>query len=247
MKLEKKSPVANKTMNVLLENNEYDWGTMSLIDFLNEGNIPSSYKDFFIANKEQLELISDELQQVNNTIYPPIQQVFRALYLTPLHKIKAVIIGMDPYHNGSAVGLAFSVKAGNAINPSLRSIYKELKNEEIDVVKDGNLSRWAHNGVLLLNTALTVEKGTPDSHTCLWWQFTKNLISYISEQRKNGIHWILLGKNAHELENTITTKDNIHCTSHPMPLAANRKCGIHPPFFGSNIFRSIPGIDWTII
>ena len=234
-------------MNVLLEDKHYDWKTMTLIDFLNEGNIPSSYKDFFIKHQEELETISTELSNSKTTIYPPIHQVFRALYLTPLNKIKAVIIGMDPYHNGSAVGLAFSVKTGNPINPSLRSIYKELKNEKISVVEDGNLSKWARNGVLLLNTALTVESNTPDSHTCLWWNFVKELILYISTQRNDQIHWILLGKHAHKLQDVITTtKTNVHCTSHPMPLAANRKCGPHPAFFGSNIFRDIPGIDWTI-
>ena len=118
---------------------------------------------------------------------------------------------MDPYHNGSAVGLAFSVKAGNPINPSLRSIYKELKNEKISVVEDGNLSKWARNGVLLLNTALTVESNNPDSHTCLWWNFVKKLILYISTQRNDEIHWILLGKHAHRLQDVITTtKTNVH-------------------------------------
>jgi len=225
----------------------YDWFSLSLLDFLHEGNVPTSYKKFFTDKEYLLKIISNELElQKRNKkiIHPPINHVFRAFYLTPLNKIKCVIIGMDPYHNGSAVGLAFSVKHGNPINPSLRTIYKELENEGYSINKNGNLTTWAKNGVLLLNTALTVEDGNPDSHSCIWWNFTRELISYLSKHNPN-IHWILLGKNAHGLTPYINTK-NIHCTSHPMPLAANRPCGIFPPFLGSNVFRKINGINWTI-
>ena len=233
----------------ILINEYYEWNSknstgLTLSQFLEEGNIPSSYKKFFSKNKHIIQHISETLQSDSHTIYPPPNQVFKALYLTPLKKIKAVIIGMDPYHNGSAVGLAFSVKHGNPINPSLRSIYKELENENFSVNKNGDLSSWASKGVLLLNTALTVQAGTPDSHSSLWWNFTTELITFISKHNQD-IHWILLGKNAHQLIPYINSK-NLHCTSHPMPLAANKPCGKFPPFFGSNIFRKIPGIDWTI-
>jgi len=233
--------------NINLINTYYDWSNLTLLQFLNEGNTPSSYKKFFKRYHYLIQEISKSLQtdSQTNIIYPPPHQVFKALYLTPLHKIKTVIIGMDPYHNGSAVGLAFSVKHGNPINPSLRSIYKELENEGFQINKNGDLTPWTNQGVLLLNTALTVQSGTPDSHSSLWWNFTRELITFISKHNPD-IHWILLGKNAHQLTPYINSK-NLHCTSHPMPLAANRPCGKFPAFFESNIFRNIPGIDWTIL
>jgi len=130
-------------VHVELLDKKYSWKDMSLLQFLQEGNIPKKWEKFFEREDIQkiIYTISQELDKVRKTkiIYPSIQQVFRALYLLPIDKIKAVIVGQDCYHNGSteydgsAVGLCFSVKPGNKINPSLRSIYTELKQVKIDL------------------------------------------------------------------------------------------------------------------
>lgn len=235
-------------MRIKVLDKEYDWKTMSLVDFLAEGNIPRGWEEFFSRDEVQQQLysISEDLDEVRKekTIYPPIHQVFRAFYTVPLREIKAVIIGMDPYHNGSAVGLCFSVKPGNKINPSLRSIYKELKMEGYKPKEDGDLTHWAKQGVLMLNMALTVEKADAGSHSCAWYQFSELLVKYITEKRGNSVHWLLFGKDAHAVTK-IVTKGKFHTSSHPSPLAANRPCGNSPAFIGSGIFRKIPGIDWS--
>lgn len=229
-------------------NDTYDWKNLSLIDFLYEGNIPSGWSDFFLQNSIQKILgdISTDLDDVRTSkvIYPPIHQVFRAFYMVPLENIKTVIIGMDPYHNGNAVGLCFSVKPGNFINPSLRNIYKELKLEGYPCIEDGDLSFWAKQGVLMLNMALTVEKGNAGSHSDIWGLFSHTLVEYISEKRKNSIHWLLFGKDAHSVSSILSSGSNVHLTSHPSPFAANKKCGCHPSFLGSGVFRQVSGIDW---
>ena len=230
--------------NIILENKNYNWDKMTLIDFVNEGNIPSGWKDFFYMNEVQLELysISNILYKLGKQkiIYPPINKIFRAFYDVPVNKIKAVIVGMDPYHNGSAVGLCFSVKKGNKINPSLRNIYKELVLEGYNVTKDGDLSHWAKQGVLMINMALTVEKSKPGSHSKIWNNFSQLLVKYLSLKK---IKWILLGKQAHKLSEQISHK-NCYCTSHPSPFSAYRNCGLYPPFIGSKIFNKIQNINW---
>jgi uracil-DNA glycosylase len=225
---------------------EYDWKEMSLWEFLEEGNIPSGWTEFFEKEKVQQQLwsVSEDLNDTrqSKTIFPPIHQVFRAFYTVPLDKIKAVIIGMDPYHNGSAVGLCFSVKPGNRINPSLRNIYKELKLESFQPVENGNLTHWARQ-ILMLNMALTVEKSNPGSHSCIWHPFSKLLVRYISEKRGDDIHWLLFGKDAHTVTKLVT-KGRFHCVSHPSPLAAYRRCGEYPAFIGSGVFKHIPNMEW---
>src|SRR6185503_6091583 len=115
--------------NIEFNDSEYDYKTLSLIDFL-EDNTPTGWTDFFSQSNVQeiLQNSSDELLKLGQkeTIYPAMENIFRAFYLVPLNKVKIVILGLDPYHNGSAVGLAFSVKQGNAINPSLRNIQQEV-------------------------------------------------------------------------------------------------------------------------
>ena len=226
----------------------YEWINLSLIDFLNEGNIPSGWYDFFLQDSTQkmLNRISTYLEDEakRKIIYPPIHQVFRAFYIVPLDNIKAVIIGQDCYHNGNAVGLCFSVKPGNSINPSLRNIYKELKAEGFPCIEDGDLTFWAKQGVLMLNMALTVEKGTAGSHSDIWEPFTRKLIKYISEKRKHNIDWFLFGKDAHSVRNILTGGSTVHLTSHPSPFAANKKCGEYPAFLGSGVFSKVSGIEW---
>lgn len=226
----------------------YEWKKLSLLDFLNEGNIPSGWIDFFLQDSIQkiLNNISTDLDEVRTSkvLYPPIHQVFRAFYMVPLDKIKAVIIGQDCYHNGSAVGLCFSVKPGNSINPSLRNIYKELKAEGFPCIEDGDLTFWAKQGVLMLNMALTVEKGIAGSHSDVWGPFSRKLVEYISKKRGNTIHWLLFGKDAHSVSNILSGSGTVHLTSHPSPFAANKKCGGYPAFLGSGVFNKVSDIEW---
>ena len=224
----------------------YSWKNMSLYDFLLEGNTPSSWKQFFLNNQDILFTISEKLEEEkhnnkNLIIYPSIHKTFRSFI--PIEKIKVVVLGQDPYHSGttefdgSAVGYCFSVLPGNSINPSLKNIYKELRQEGYTVKEDGILTHWAKQGCFLLNTALTVEKGCPDSHTSIWYDFTENAVKYIEQNYKN-IVWLLLGSKAHKYKNFIDENNHhIICTSHPSPFSFMRSSGNIPAFLGSNIFK----------
>lgn len=227
-------------MSLTFVNDTYDWKNLSLIDFLKEGHIPIEWKNFFESNIENLNKISDfiDSKKTENIIYPPIKNVFKA-FISP-DKIKVVILGQDPYHNGSAVGYCFSVLSGNNINPSLRNIYKELKaNGYNNIKEDGDISHWAKQGCFLLNTSLTVEKSIPDSHTNIWNDFTNNVIKYLANNYKNLV-WLLMGSKAHYFQNLIDFKNNkVICTSHPSPFSAHRNTKKIQSFFGSNCFNEI--------
>jgi len=231
---------ATKQTNIRFLDQMYSWRNMTLWDFLSEGNIPSKWNFFFLRDDVQRELwkiseyIKGELEYSKRLIvYPPINRVFRA-FIDP-KKIKVCILAQDPYHNGSAVGYCFSVLPGNKINPSLRNIYKELKQEEYKVKEDGNLTHWAKQGCLLLNTALTVEKGCADSHTAPWYDFTEKVIKYVAENCEN-IVWLLMGSKAQRFQEFIPESHGILCSSHPSPFSAHRGYRDIPAFLGSNIF-----------
>ncbi len=157
-------------------------------------------------------------------IYPPGALIFNAFKLTPFDKIEVVILGQDPYHNkGQAHGLSFSVPDGCPKPPSLVNIFKELKNDlGIEIPENGNLTKWAEQGVLLLNAALTVRQNEPGSHAQIGWlQFTDNVIKKISE-KKEGIIFLLWGKFAQEKQSLIDeTKHYVLKAAHPSPFSAN--------------------------
>lgn len=184
-------------------------------------------KEYFIELKK---FIIKE-RQIKN-IYPPAEDLFNAFKLTEFNNIKVVILGQDPYHEkGEAMGLAFSVREGIKIPPSLMNIFKELYNDlEIKRTKT-DLSDWARQGVFLLNTVLTVEEGKPNSHKDKGWEiFTDEVIKKISSLKEN-IVFILWGNNARVKENTIDkNKHYIICSPHPSPFSANKG------FFGSKPF-----------
>ena len=221
---------------------KYDWKNLTLWDFLQQGNYPTFWNDFFTREdvQQEIQLISqaiDKEAKTGVTIYPPINQVFRAFYSVPVDKIRLVMLGMDPYHNGSAVGLCFSVLSGNAINPSLRNIYKELKNNGFNPKENGDLTHLPKQGVFLLNTALTVEKGCPDSHTHLWYNFSEKVIKYVASQVPTAL-WLLMGSKALEFVEYLN-KEHVMGTSHPMPLSAYRELRGYPAFIGSGVFQKI--------
>lgn len=187
-------------------------------------------------------------------IYPPGSLLFNAFNQTPFHKLKVVILGQDPYHGeGQAHGLSFSVQNGIKLPPSLANIYKEIQND-IGIampVHFGNLTRWAEQGVLLLNTALTVRANEPNSHAKFGWSdFTDAVIQKISDEKK-GIIFLLWGKFAQEKQNLIDeTKHVVLKAAHPSPLSA------HTGFWGCKHFsktnelltkQGLSPIDWKLL
>lgn len=155
-------------------------------------------------------------------IYPPGSQIFKAFELTPLDKVKVVILGQDPYHGpGQAIGLSFSVPDNIPAPPSLKNIFKEIE-DDLDVKMSGrpNLESWAEQGVLLLNAILTVAAGQPTSHRKIGWEeFTDAVIKYISDNC-SGVVFLLWGAYARTKSDLIdTSKHHVLKAAHPSPLA----------------------------
>ena len=172
-------------------------------------------------------------------VFPEEKNVFNALELTPFESVKVVILGQDPYHGfGQAHGLSFSVQKGIPLPPSLRNIYKELQ-EDLggELPTEGDLSHWAKQGVLLLNTVLTVEEGNANSHKGMGWErLTNRLIESLNELN-HPVIFILWGKPAQDKEKLITNPNHVILKApHPSPLSAYRG------FFGSKPFSRINDI-----
>lgn len=185
-------------------------------------------------------------------IYPTQSNVFHAIESTPFSAIKVVIIGQDPYHNpGQAHGLAFSVPRGIKPPPSLVNIFKELKSDcGIEIPNHGCLESWAAQGVLLLNTVLTVEENKPHSHANIGWeQFTDAIIQRIN-QHPDAIIFLLWGSHAQKKQDLIDTKKHIILTApHPSPLSAHRGFLGCKHFSKTNEFLKKSGripVDWRI-
>ncbi|GFH43506.1 uracil-DNA glycosylase [Lactococcus hodotermopsidis] len=196
------------------------------------------------------ELLNDELQNevmrnlsrfiamesFTKNIFPPKPLIFNALNLTDYNNVKVVLLGQDPYHGkGQAMGLSFSVPKNVPLPPSLRNIYKEIGDEFATPIQaNGDLTSWAEQGVLLLNTALTVEEGKANSHAQKGWEgFTDKIISLLNE-RETPVIFLLLGRPAQSKSQLITNdRHKIITAPHPSPLSAHRG------FFGSNVFRQV--------
>ena len=185
-------------------------------------------------------------------IYPPGQLIFNALNSTPLDQVKVVVIGQDPYHGpGQAHGLCFSVQPGVATPPSLVNILQELKRDlNIDIAAHGNLQHWAEQGVLLLNTSLTVERGIAGSHAGKGWQmFTDKVIEVVSAHQAHLV-FLLWGAHAQSKERLIDTSKHLVLRSpHPSPLSAHRGFIGNGHFSRTNKFLEQHGmtpIDWRL-
>ena len=190
-----------------------------------------NWKHFFEQQKSleyfkglQVFLANEESE--GKLIFPKVEDRFKAFDLTPLKKIKVVILGQDPYHGaGQAHGLSFSVPEGIKIPPSLRNIYKELESsvEGYAIPASGNLEHWAKQGVFLLNAVLTVEQGKANSHSKQGWEsFTDNVISEIDKQC-DGVIFLLWGSYAQKKAKLINQEKHQLLTSvHPSPLSAYR-------------------------
>lgn len=166
-----------------------------------------------------------EEQLKGKHIYPASADIFNAFKYTSFANLKVVILGQDPYHGaGQAHGLCFSVQAGVVPPPSLKNIFKELHSDlGLPIATHGNLEKWAKQGVLLLNTVLTVEAGQPQSHANRGWEtFTDHVISTINAE-KEGVIFLLWGAPAQRKTSMITPqKQHILATTHPSPLSAHR-------------------------
>ncbi len=176
--------------------------------------------------------LNEEYSKYN--IFPPYNQIFNALNLVKFSDVKVVIIGQDPYHEiGQAMGLSFSVPKGIDIPPSLKNIYKEIENEyNIKCLPSGDLTRWAKQGVLLLNSVLTVRQGQANSHKNKGWEnITAEIIKKLNE-RQDPVIFLLWGGNAKAFEKYITNKNHyVLKSAHPSPLSA------YNGFFGNGHFK----------
>jgi uracil-DNA glycosylase len=205
-------------------------------------------KDYMIALGDFLR----REKAAGKEIYPPGPLIFNALNSTPLDQVKLVIIGQDPYHGpGQAHGLCFSVPPGVAVPPSLLNIYKELKRDlNIDIPQHGHLQTWAEQGVLLLNTSLTVERGNAGSHAGKGWQpFTDHVISRVSALRPRLV-FLLWGAHAQSKQRLIdSSKHLVLRSAHPSPLSAHRGFLGNSHFSHANKFleqHGISPIDWRL-
>lgn len=200
-----------------------------------------------------LEIKKRYIQALNNNaiIYPPANLTFNAFNLTPLDRLKIVLLGQDPYYQpNQAMGLSFSVPYGVKIPPSLLNIYKELKTDlNIEPSKSGNLSSWAKQGILLLNSILSVEAGKPASHSSWGWQeFSDAVISKLSLE-KSGLIFMLWGNYAKSKKALIdTNKHFILEAAHPSPLARTGFLGCKHFSKANEILRNLGKnpISWQL-
>ena len=204
-------------------------------------------KDYY---KELYQFVKDQYSRY--VIYPNSEDIFNAFHFTPLSKVKAVILGQDPYHGaGQAHGLCFSVQPGVKIPPSLVNIYKELQDDlGCYIPNNGYLKKWADQGVLMLNTVLTVRAHSANSHQGKGWeQFTDAVIHAVNEQDRP-IVFILWGRPAQTKRPMLTNPKHLVLEApHPSPFSASRGFFGSRPFSKTNEFlqkNGVEPIDWQI-
>ena len=205
-----------------------------------------SDKPYFRKIIQEYQDMVDKADLVNTKIYPKREEIFKAFELCPIKKLKVIIIGQDPYPGECkktkipyANGLAFSVQDECSIPQSLKNIYDELENSGYKKPENGNLERWASQGIFLLNTALTVTRHQPNSHK-YWLKFTDNVIKYLCN-KKDKLVFVLMGGNAIDKLKVIENKDKFKfvITSHPSPLGYKKTSRGYPSFYDSKIFKKI--------
>lgn len=209
--------------------------------------------DIFEENRDLLNEIEAKLSELDEgfIVYPPRNLRYRAFDLTPFKQVKVVILGQDPYNGrGQANGLAFSVDEGHHKPPSLKNILKEVDREYgCGVPESGDLFKWALQGVLLLNTVLTVQHKTPQSHYGIWERFTDKIIEKVSN--KGNVVFMLWGKKAQEKVSLIDTDKNlVLTTSHPSPYSVNRGfsgCGHFKKANEYLVEHGLEPVKWELI
>lgn len=214
-----------------------------------DGLLSSEFaKEYYLSLREFLKT-----EYFSRKIYPPMNDIFNALKYTSYEDARVVILGQDPYHGeGQAHGLCFSVKEGTPFPPSLKNIFKELNDSlGIAIPKSGELVGWAKQGVLLLNTTLTVREGAPQSHKGHGWEILTDRIIELMNEKERPVVFMLWGGNARAKKALITNEKHLvlEC-AHPSPLSA------YAGFFGSNHFakaneylasKNEKPIDWSRI
>ena len=219
--------------------------------------LESSWKEKLIDefNKEYMHSLRDFLKKEKSerkVIFPPGRKIFSALNLTSFQNVKAVILGQDPYHGyNQAHGLSFSVEYGIKPPPSLNNIFKELASDlNIEKPNHGNLEKWGKQGVLLLNSILTVEKSKPGSHANRGWEVFTDRILFLLNSSKNNLVFILWGKKAQEKGHFIDSdRHMIIKSTHPSPYSANNGFLGSKPFSRTNQYlkkNNIKEIDWHL-
>ena len=210
--------------------------------------LPEFEKDYM----KNLKIFLSTCLESKKEIFPSGDEYFSALNLTPFEKVKVVIMGQDPYHGSQqAHGLAFSVKPGTSLPPSLKNIFKELSSDIGGPIPgSGYLQKWADEGVLLLNAVLTVENGAANSHQGQGWeQFTDQIIHILNEQKQNLV-FILWGSYAQKKGAFIDRKKHhVIQSAHPSPLSSYRGFFGSKPFSKANNYLQSTGqkpIDWTL-
>lgn len=205
-----------------------------------------------IENSSGFHVFMNKINQLydKKVVYPEQDNIFKALKLTPYSNVKVVIVGQDPYHGeNEANGLSFSVSPGIKLPPSLKNIYKELYDDlKIDRKDNGDLTDWAEQGVLLLNTVLTVEKDKPASHRNIGWELLTDYIIKTLNEKKEPIVFILWGNFAKNKVKLITNQRHLIITSsHPSPFSARYGFFGSKPFSKANNFlisNDISPIKW---
>ncbi len=210
--------------------------------------LKSEYTKEYFLNLEKF--VSNEYK--TKTIYPKMSEIFKAFQETPYDKVKVVIIGQDPYHGeNEAEGLSFSVKKGIAKPPSLMNIFTELRDDlGYKIPNNGSLEPWAKEGVLLLNSTLTVVKDTPKSHSNKGWEIFTDEVIKIINKKTTPVVFILWGSDARSKKSLITNKIHYIIESpHPSPLSAYRGFFGSKPFSKANNFlikNNIKPVNWEI-
>ena len=219
--------------------------------------LENSWKEKLLEefNKDYMRSLSEFLRSEklkNKIIFPPGNKIFNAFNLTKFEDVKVVILGQDPYHGqNQAHGLSFSVEEGIRPPPSLKNIFKELESDMgIKQPEHGNLERWCSEGVLLLNSILTVEKSKPASHANMGWeQFTDKILSILNDLKRNVV-FILWGKKAQEKGHFLDKNRHLILKSaHPSPYSANNGFLGSKPFSKTNHYlnsNNIKEIDWDL-
>lgn len=204
-------------------------------------------KEYYLKLREFLKY-----EYSHYEVYPNMYDIFNSLKYTSYNSVKAVILGQDPYHEpGQAHGLCFSVKKGTPLPPSLRNIYKELYSDlGIPPAKHGELVSWAQNGVLMMNTVLTVRRGQANSHKNHGWEIFTDRVIELLNRREKPIVFILWGGNARSKTKLITNPNHfILQSAHPSPLSAYNGFFGNKHFSKTNEFlvqHGIEPIDWHI-
>lgn len=220
-------------------------------------NIPDDWRKALATEFEKpyFAALSDfvDAERKEYTVFPPEKDVFNALNMTPYENVRVVILGQDPYHDdGQAHGLAFSVRPGVSIPPSLRNIYTELTKDISDFVapKHGYLASWAEHGVLLLNTCLTVRAHEANSHRGKGWETFTDAVIHAVVVRESPAVFILWGVPAQKKRALIDeTRHTVLVSPHPSPLSARKGFFGSEPFTRTNFAleeRHQPTIDWRL-